>query len=77
MQFAKKIKSRHAESTIAASGDFPEKENRPTRAKSLVPIPAMEIGKRAIKPAVAITQERKTKLYFSPVALKRRYAWKK
>ena len=42
-----------------------------------MPIPAMEIGKRAMNPAVAITQDVNIKLYVSPVALKRRYAWKK
>ena len=73
MQFAKNIKSRHEERTIAASGDSPDKENRPTRAKSLVPIPAIEIGTIAINPAVAIAQEINTKLYANPVLLKMRY----
>ncbi len=62
-----------ADRTIAVSGGLPDNENKPTSAMSLVPIPAMEIGRSVIKPAAAITQERKIKLYVIPVALKNKY----
>ena len=58
-----------AESMMAASGAFSDKENNPIKTKSLVPIPAIDMGRSAIKPAAAITQDKNIKLYFIPAAL--------
>ena len=69
-QFAKKINRIQVERVIAASGGLSDKINNPTNAISLVPMPAIDIGNRAIKPAAAIAQETNMKLYLIPVAQK-------